>query len=363
MQPPNSGLNPRAIGWALLSQTIWLPLVGIDLHDRWQARVKELTPPGQAVPKLASMPGGKLLNLDDLLRSPLAQKMREASETSTGILLGSASRIGSSLLDRPLEQSLEASAVTGRPGRGLAAASASVSAPPPGPLALLQRQVSRAELLGGRLELSDLQEGPMSALAMVERARRSLSDDPMAALPAAWRAPMRQALQQLPGAAARIAPARVVHVASSRVKRITEVPLAMQCDGSVDILSTPDGPEVVQEIDNWSRQQRAPQAGSIAPAVVHLHPLDEVPVHAPSAGLTTAPVAAASVRSSATPSAMQAPEQVAPDAMAPEAMAPEPVAAEAPQASAMAEPAAMAPAAADAPAVIEVPAATALPTP
>ena len=346
MQPPNSGLNPRAIGWALLSQTIWLPLVGIDLHDRWQARVKELTPPGQAVPKLASMPGGKLLNLDDLLRSPLAQKMREASETSTGILLGSASRIGSSLLDRPLEQSLEASAVTGRPGRGLAAASASVSAPPPGPL-----------------ELSDLQEGPMSALAMVERARRSLSDDPMAALPAAWRAPMRQALQQLPGAAARIAPARVVHVASSRVKRITEVPLAMQSDGSVDILSTPDGPEVVQEIDNWSRQQRAPQAGSIAPAVVHLHPLDEVPVHAPSAGLTTAPVAAASVRSSATPSAVQAPEQVAPDAMAPEAMAPEPVAAEALQDSAMAEPAAMAPAAADAPAVIEVPAATALPTP
>jgi hypothetical protein len=33
--------SSNAIAWALLSQTIWLPLLAIDLHDHWQAKVRQ----------------------------------------------------------------------------------------------------------------------------------------------------------------------------------------------------------------------------------------------------------------------------------------------------------------------------------
>jgi hypothetical protein len=70
-----------------------------------------------------------------------------------------------------------------------------------------------------------------------------------------------------------VATARVAHVPSARVKRPTPVPLALQSDGSVDILSVPDDPAVVEEIASWSQRQTPPQEGTVAPAVVHLEPL------------------------------------------------------------------------------------------
>ena len=88
---------------------------------------------------------------------------------------------------------------------------------------------------------------------------------------------------------------------SSRISHATEVPLALQSDGSVDILSRPDTEAVVEEIRNWSVRQTPPAEGSVEPALVHLHPVsDAEPVRPSAADLTEA-----------APS--QAPERVQPD--------------------------------------------------
>jgi hypothetical protein len=99
----------------------------------------------------------------------------------------------------------------------------------------------------------------------------------MAPLPVIWRDPVRKALDSLPNPARHVAPARVVHVPSTRVTRSTSVPLAMQSDGSVDILSQPDSPQVVEEIQSWSNRQSAPPQNTVAPAIVHLEPLPKDP--------------------------------------------------------------------------------------
>jgi hypothetical protein len=147
---------------------------------------------------------------------------------------------------------------------------------------VLLRSFTRSELLGGTLGLRDLDEAPMSTVALAEKARWAGSADPMAPLPALWRDPIRRALGQIPGGGARVEQARVVHVPSRRVTRTTEVPLALQSDGSVDILSRPDNPGVVREIEDWSSRQQAPSRGGVLPAVVLLHPVTDVPPISPA---------------------------------------------------------------------------------
>ena len=141
----------------------------------------------------------------------------------------------------------------------------------------LMANFTGSDLLGGTLTLSDLDSPAMPPLARSERARWSRSGDPMAPLPATWRDPVRKALDSLPNPARHVAPARVVHVPSTRVTRSTSVPLAIQSDGSVDILTQPDSPEVVKEIESWSNRQSPPPQNTVAPAVVHLEPLPEDP--------------------------------------------------------------------------------------
>lgn len=70
-------------------------------------------------------------------------------------------------------------------------------------------------------------------------------------------------------------PARIVHVPSQKINRQIEVPLALQADGTVDILNQPDDPGVVEEIKSWSNKQQLPAQGRMTPAVVHLHPMVE----------------------------------------------------------------------------------------
>jgi hypothetical protein len=70
-------------------------------------------------------------------------------------------------------------------------------------------------------------------------------------------------------------PARIVHVPSRKIKRQIEVPLALQPDGTVDILNQPDDSGVVEEIKSWSIKQQLPAQGRMTPAVVHLHPMVE----------------------------------------------------------------------------------------
>lgn len=408
-----STISRRAIAWALLSQSIWLPLVAIDAHDHWQARVKSLTPPTDPAtassPEPSPLPPTRLattLPLPSLEEDALgtgqspAQAPRQGS-TQTGLLLGASPSPQQLSLPKPwlgtirraVETPLQAVIAMASPARWIPS-SAAVQGPgvnratvePPArwqgpPITgaggdVLMRSFTRSELLGGTLGLKDLDDSPMSAVALAERARWAGSVDPMAPLPALWRDPMRRALGQIPGGGARIEQARVVHVPSRRVTRTTEVPLALQSDGSVDILSKPDHPGVVREIADWSSRQQAPSSGGVLPAVVLLHPVGDVPAIAP-AGANPTPIrgeSAAVVQPSASPKAVsptspQAPpvswDQVAPSAPSPAPLPQPQAAAPAPQ-PVVAEVAAPAPAQApvvEDPQPAQVPAPNPVPTP
>jgi hypothetical protein len=76
----------RAIAWALLSQSIWLPLLALDVHDRWQAQIRvqreiaeaaSRRSPREEIPQI-QLPGGV---------TTAASKQKD-----TGLLLGSATR-------------------------------------------------------------------------------------------------------------------------------------------------------------------------------------------------------------------------------------------------------------------------------
>jgi len=295
--PPNS-----ALAWALLSQTLWLPLLGLDLHDRWQAQIREQRDIAEATARL-SRQGSTPAKQRSAQHAPITAN---GKLTDTGLLLGSTS--GSSLnpADRSgmvKEAGLAGFAPTspsttpnpiGSADRPRSAASASRAGMPVqrrggSPLSAtttagwptsLLKTYNRAELLGGSLSLSDLHTAAMPPLAMAERARWQRSGDPLAPLPSPWREPMRRALHGLAaskGASPSVAAARVVHVPSLRVRHSTPVPLAVQPDGSVDILSKPDNPAVVDEIRQWSSRQPSSAQAGVTAAVVHLEPLPEAP--------------------------------------------------------------------------------------
>jgi hypothetical protein len=103
--------------------------------------------------------------------------------------------------------------------------------------------------------------------------------------------------------------ARFVHIPSSRIHQASEIPLALQADGSVDILNKPEDPVVIDEIRRWSAKQRLPEKGKISPAVVHLHPMEPL-----NRGLSQN-----DKPSSRSLSQLRAPEVPVPSAPAPEA--------------------------------------------
>jgi len=166
----------------------------------------------------------------------------------------------------------------------------------------LQHLYTRSELLGGILTLDNMNEPLMPAIVRAERAQWIRSGDPLAPLPDLWREPMRRALTSLLNSESQstlsparrdqsvltIESARIVHVPSSRVRRSSEIPLALQPDGSVDILNKPDDPAVIEEINRWSQRQRLPQKGRITAAVIHLHPF--VPESSHRTAPTTTPL-------------------------------------------------------------------------
>lgn len=310
--------NHRAIGWALLSQSIWLPLLAIDASDRWQERVSDLTPPtdpakspAQKRPLIPTTRLASLSPLPTLQQRSLSDRqiLNGSGANTTGLLLnGSAPALKlpdppailrnlqqavAAPLQRSMAAPIQSMLALARPSHWMPAESSTPDTVrfhppeaeqatrwqgPPIPTAskdLLLRSFTRSELLGGSLSLRDIDAAPMSAVALAERARWASSADPMAPLPPLWRDPMRQALGQIPGGGSRMETARVVHVPSRRVSRTTEIPLALQSDGSVDILSQPDNPGVVRDIEEWSTRQQPPGQGGVQPAVVMLHPISE----------------------------------------------------------------------------------------
>lgn len=325
MPPSGSGIFSRSIAWALITQMVWVPLVAIDLHDRWVARQRDITPPGRALPP-SPLARTTPLSLNDLLGAarPVQQLAGQANQmvsgavgqavqggaSGVGLLLSSAGSGASSLLDRPLSVSFDAAAPA---AAGATMAPQGTAAPLTAPPAntLLGRAFTRAQLLGGSIGLADLQEGPMAPLALAERALQRVNADPLAPLPSPWREPMRQALGKLPGAPLQLNPARLVYVPSSTVSQPVEVPLALQSDGSVDILEAPASAAVLREIDGWSRQQRRPASGSLQPALVHLHPLPAVaPLTPPVADSRPAAATTAPVQEMTAPVPPQTPAQV-----------------------------------------------------
>lgn len=315
LPPPAS----RPVAWALLSQALWLPLLAVDLQDRWASRLETLSPrPGReaaSLPLLAPAPPAGGASLAPA-RPPSASGL-----TTPGLLLGSSplGRAPGAITDAfaatpHATASAGDTAQRGQEAPGSATTTTLALLPEPATRATLPTAAggfSRAEMLGGAITLADLQEGAMPPMALAERGRLNLSGDPLAALPEAWREPMRRALSSLPipsGQQPRLNQARHVHVPSSRISRPTEVPLALQSDGSVDILSRPDTDAVVDEIRDWSARQTPPSAGTVAPALVHLHPVSPVEPLRPSAtDLTEAPPA--SVPVSTAPSSTPAPAQ------------------------------------------------------
>jgi hypothetical protein len=353
------------IAWALVSQTIWLPLLAIDLHDRWQANVNQAREIAAAAAVHGRPPAAPL--------STAAAATPAASPTpgpsNTGLLLGpsapipfrgvdrwqSGSRSLATRLAEPATEQIEAA----QPGLGTAEASQPLGLRSlrPSPSTLLSAGFRRSELLGGPLTLADLQQPDAPALALAERARWASSSDPLAPLPAVWREPMRQALQALPPAqngTTRIQSARVIHIPSSRVRQATTVPLAIQGDGSVDILSRPDDPAVVEEIRHWSRKQTAGSGNGLRAALVNLEPMP-----AASEPLMPPRPAAAPTATSRAPLPQVSPTAPSPQASAPSASIPSP----APAAMVARENPAPAPGPAPAPAPAPEPAAVAAPAP
>lgn len=295
-------VSTKAVAWALLSQALWLPLVGIDFHDRWQAESRRSRPLALPQSELAeTLPPAPLLNPTDLAAlSPDARSKTSAS----GVLLGASSPAAHAQVGHLVDGGEEAvtagqPTMTPRPFKFVLQASPSSpgwSRPlANGPFArasgydLLQRSFTPAELLGGALTLDELHIAPIPAVALSERARLARFSDPLAPLPQAWREPMRHALNaiNIPSPlkpSAQLEAARVVHIPSLKVSRAIAVPLALQSDGSVDLLTKPEDPAVLEAIRGWSGRQDLPASGRLAPAIVHVEPLKELPPLGSAAG-------------------------------------------------------------------------------
>lgn len=293
--PSNASSSPgRPIAWALLSQMIWLPLVGIDLHDRWRAQRHPPSAPGRdqrpaataATPAATATPAPPLSLAELLAVSGGTDRSGPSSDDRSGLTPGGPALLAAAgrLADRPpAAGELLLSSGGGLRGR-----------PSPLPGALPQVLIADgdrdslvtaaesgrlsppfrgSQLLGGAIGLEDLQEGPMPALALVERSLRRSGGDPLAPLPEPWREPMRQALRRLPGSGPALDTARVITLPSSRIRQPIEVPLSLQSDGSLDILAAPAEPALLRDVEHWSRQQLPPALGRQAPALLRFEPL------------------------------------------------------------------------------------------
>lgn len=317
MLPPNAPQqksNRTAIAWALISQSIWVPAFLINSQDQLTAKNSDYN-----FTNTAKLPYQDFSNLDrsNLLLSPspttgsLISKT-QTSQISSGIVLNAVEPSDRQLLSvrsdsfypfsarhstffaptpPPPSASSVGTALFIKPGLIHDGAPTTPEAPKNQTSSdYLKRLYSRADLLGGTLTLRDLDEPDMPPIARAERAQWVRSGDPLAPIPQIWRESMRKALHSLtfkgqqnaekvdqsPAEYLSIDTARIVHVPSKRLKRAADVPLALQSDGSVDILNNPDDPAVVEEINNWSASQKPPSKGRMTPAVVHLHPLSPV---------------------------------------------------------------------------------------
>lgn len=200
-QPPSgdSGLGRRAIGWALLGQAIWLPLLLIAAHDRWLAPQFRSAAPSQgqegqasgtAPPRsLGDVVQAAALPPSGLAGESAAASLAAAAESSAlasgrpGLVLrssaGSAPRQIPSAMNRADQSSTPATApaVAVRPVRPTPAPSLSIPEPPPSP----RRRASLSQLLGGSMGLQEL---PAAMLQPGRAPSEAATDSPAGPPPA-----------------------------------------------------------------------------------------------------------------------------------------------------------------------------------
>lgn len=206
MPPSDSGLSRQAVGWALIGQAIWLPVLLIAVHDRWlsgtgrpatttvsaaaQGRlqapplslsdvVKAAPPPPSS--QLASTQPAPSSTLMPPLQTTAAAGMAAAAGTAGGagmVLRSPAARPSRPTAGAPDRKPVPAGMPAGRsvPAPGTAAAPQAHRTP---------QRVSPSQLLGGTLALRDLPDAlwrgntpPSSAAAASAGGpSRSASDD------------------------------------------------------------------------------------------------------------------------------------------------------------------------------------------
>lgn len=374
---PSQKANGRAIAWALLSQSIWIPSLFANTQD-WITSTKTdfdfsgtIKLPHQNIPE--SITGNpKLKPFTGVLAIS-----QNSSQNVSGFLLNSSqslSKFAPSENNRftPITHNQIPTAFSPAPQPPIEL-SFLPNPSKPGSLQsqtgytglqttdIIRKIFTRADLLGGIVTLNDIYEPEMPAIARAERAKLARSGDPLAVIPSSWRESMRKALNTLTfhsqggdnNSTVRskgvskilLEPARIVHVPSRKINRQIEVPLALQADGTVDILNQPDDPGVVEEIKNWSNKQQLPAQGRMTPAVVHLHPMVETETNSqtletksqstrtqPAGVLSTSPTLSEPAQGQPSPSSakpeIKSPEQTsaAPSESAPPEVAPQEVA-------------------------------------
>lgn len=312
---PQQKSNRAAVAWALIGQSVWIPVFIINSQDQLTSKNTDYDFTNTSkLPHqdLSSLHSANLLIPPSLDNGSLISKS-QSTKISTGIVLNAIEPSSRQLISVKSENS--------SPTSFRNSAFFAPSPPPPSsslvetallikPLSVnheiqshyegskknqfsadfVKRLYNRADLLGGTLTLRDLNEPEMPPIARAERAQWIRTGDPLAPIPKIWRESMRKALhsltfkgQQEAGRVGQTASenlsidtARIIHVPSKRLKRAADVPLAIQSDGSVDILNKPDDPAVLDEIKSWSASQQLPSKGRMTPAVVHLHPLSPI---------------------------------------------------------------------------------------
>jgi hypothetical protein len=311
---PHQKTNRAAVAWALIGQSVWIPVFVINSQDQLISKTTDYDFSGSSklpYQDLSRLQNTNLLNSPALKTGTLISKS-QSSEISSGIVLNAVEPSSRQLISvksgvsspisfqnpsffapspPPPSSSSSETALLIKPGlinrenrSNFGGRNRQFSSD------FIQRLYNRADLLGGTVTLRDLNEPEMPPIARAERAQWIRTGDPLAPIPQIWRESMRKALHNLTfkgqqeagrvGEAASeilsIDTARIVHVPSKRLKRAADVPLAIQSDGSVDILNNPDDPAVLEEIKSWSASQQPPSKGRMTPAVVHLHPLSPI---------------------------------------------------------------------------------------
>lgn len=244
----------------LVSQVFLFPWLALWLHDArpWSAvHQRPVIPSPLGLSKVKPSTG-----VGAPLPRPLAVSHRTDDQPGSMV-------IGAPVID-PIRQS-QSGALPWQPQPDVTAAKGSIASSHLASEPLF----TGADLLGGSLTISDLNRPAPHPMAQAEQARAIRLGDPFAALPAPWQRPMRAAVNALQSNSrpVTIAPARMVHVPSSRSSRTQQVPVVLQSDGSVDVLHKPADEASIDEIRQWSSRQERPSQGEIQPAVVHLEPI------------------------------------------------------------------------------------------